>query len=102
MMQVDDKLVSYLEDLSCLTLADGEKSRLAEDLQKILNGIAKLGELNTDGVPERSHPWDCCASHDNPIAFRNDEVRPSLPRELVLKNAPEKNDEMFIAPRTVE
>ena len=101
-MQVDDKLISYLEDLSCLTLPETEKIRLTEDLQKILNGIAKLGELNTDGVTERSHPWDFQASSDNTKAFRSDEVRPSLPRELVLKNAPEKNDEMFIAPRTVE
>jgi len=101
-MQVDDKLISYLEDLSCLTLPDDEKIRLTEDLQKILNGFAKLGELDTEGVPERSHPWDFCASNENAKAFRSDEVRPSLPRGLVLKNAPQKNEEMFIAPKTVE
>ena len=95
-MQIDDNLISYLEDLSFLTLSDGEKSRLKEDLQKILNSIAKLNELNTDNVPERSHPFD------NVNVFRDDEVRPSLPRELVLSNAPFKNDEMYIAPKTVE
>ncbi|MCL2209021.1 MAG: Asp-tRNA(Asn)/Glu-tRNA(Gln) amidotransferase subunit GatC [Treponema sp.] len=101
-MQIDDKLISYLEDLSLLTLSGDEKTRLTGDLQKILNYIARLDELNTDGVPERSHPWDNCASFDNANAFREDIVRPSLDRELVLMNAPFKNDEFFIAPKTVE
>jgi len=95
-MQIDDKLISYLEDLSYLTLSEDEKCRLKEDLQKILGSIAKLSELNTDNVPERSHPFD------NVNAFREDIVRPSLDRELVLANAPFRNEEMFIAPKTVE
>ena len=58
--------------------------------------MERLGELNTDGVPERSHPFD------NVNAFREDEVTASFERELVLKNAPVRNAEMFIAPKTVE
>jgi aspartyl-tRNA(Asn)/glutamyl-tRNA(Gln) amidotransferase subunit C len=95
-MQIDDKLISYLEDLSCLALPAGEKSRLAGDLEKILNSMARLTELNTDGVQERSHPFD------NVNAFRDDEVRPSFDRELILKNAPVRNDEFIVAPKTVE
>jgi aspartyl-tRNA(Asn)/glutamyl-tRNA(Gln) amidotransferase subunit C len=95
-MQIDDKLISYLEDLSYLTLPAGEKSRLAEDLGKILNSIEKLRELNTDGVQECSHPFG------NFNVFRDDEVRPSFDRELILKNAPVRNDEFFVAPKTVE
>ncbi|MDR0320143.1 MAG: Asp-tRNA(Asn)/Glu-tRNA(Gln) amidotransferase subunit GatC [Treponema sp.] len=95
-MQIDDKLISYLEDLSCLTLSDTEKSRLTGDLKEILSGMDRLSELNTDGVPERSHPFD------NVNAFRDDEAGASFERELILKNAPERNDEMFIAPKTVE
>ena len=95
-MQIDGKLISYLEDLSCLTLSDGEKSRLSEDMQKILDYMARLGELDTSGVSERSHPFD------NVNAFRDDEVHLSLDRALILKNAPVKNDKMIIAPKTVE
>jgi aspartyl/glutamyl-tRNA(Asn/Gln) amidotransferase C subunit len=95
-MQIDDKLLEYLEDLSCLTLSDDEKIRLKKDLQEILDYMARLGELNTDGVVERSHPFD------DVNAFRNDEARPSFERELILKNAPVRNDEFFIAPKTVE
>ena len=95
-MQIDAKLISYLEDLSCLTLSDGETNRLTGDLQKILDYMARLSELDTSGVNERSHPFD------NVNAFRDDEARPSFNRELILKNAPIKNNEMIIAPKTVE
>ena len=48
------------------------------------------------GVVERSHPFD------NVNDFRDDEVRPSFDRALILQNAPFRNDEMIIAPKTVE
>jgi aspartyl/glutamyl-tRNA(Asn/Gln) amidotransferase C subunit len=95
-MQIDDKLLAYLEDLSCLTLSANEKTKLTHDLQEILDYMARLGELNTNGVVERSHPFD------NVNDFRNDEVRPSFDRALILQNAPVRNDEMIIAPKTVE
>ena len=95
-MQIDEGLMNYLEDLSRLTLSDEEKQRLSGDLRTILNYMERLGELNTDGVPERSHPFD------NVNAFREDEVVASFERELLLKNAPVRNAEMFIAPKTVE
>jgi aspartyl-tRNA(Asn)/glutamyl-tRNA(Gln) amidotransferase subunit C len=95
-MQIDDKLISYLEDLSCLTLSDNEKKSLTGDLCETLISMSKIHELNTDSVPE------CCSPLDNVNVFRNDEVHPSFDRELILKNAPVKNDEMFIAPKTIE
>ena len=95
-MTIDDELIGYLEDLSCLTLSAGEKSRLTGDLKDILGGMERLGELNTENVGERSHPFNYVN------AFRDDEAGDSFDRELILKNAPERNNEMFIAPKTVE
>jgi aspartyl-tRNA(Asn)/glutamyl-tRNA(Gln) amidotransferase subunit C len=95
-MQIDDKLLEYLEDLSCLTLSENEKAKLKKDLQEILNYMAHLGELDTEGALERSHPFD------NVNAFRADTARASFDRALILQNAPVKNDEAFIAPKTVE
>jgi aspartyl-tRNA(Asn)/glutamyl-tRNA(Gln) amidotransferase subunit C len=96
MQIIDEKLIAYLEELSCLTLSDEEKTRLTGDLQDILHGMARLNELNTEGVPERSHPFDDVND------FRSDEVRASFARELILENAPQKNEEMFVVPKTVE
>jgi len=95
-MHIDDKLLSYLEDLSLLTLEDSEKKRLTGDLRDILDYMGRLRELNTDGASERSHPFD------NTNAFRDDQTLPSFDRDLLLKNAPVKSDTMFIAPKTIE
>ena len=95
-MQVDEKLLSHLEVLTNLKLSDGEKSLFIDDLQKILNFIEPIHKFNTDGVPECTSPIDIAN------VFRDDEALDSFDRELILKNAPAKNDEMFIAPRTVE
>ena len=93
-MQIDDKLIDYLEELSCLALCDEEKQRISGDLGKILRYMDRLSELDTDGVPERSHPFD------NVNAFRNDDAGESFDRELILKNAPDREDGMFVAPKT--
>ena len=95
-MKIDSKLIAYLEDLSYLTLTDSEKSRLAGDMKNILGGMECMGDLNTEDVAERSHPFD----HTN--AFRDDIAQDSFPSELILRNAPDSNGVMFCAPKTVE
>jgi len=94
-MQIDDNLIAYLEDLSQLTLNEEEKPRLSRDLTDIINGMARLNDLDTEDVAERSHPFD------NVNAFREDRITPAFDRELILENAPYKNNEMIIAPKTV-
>ena len=95
-MQIDEKLIAYLENLSCLSLSDEEKKRLNVDLNQILGSMARLGEVDTDGISECSHPFD------NVNSFREDEVIESFDRALILKNAPDHNDEMFIAPKIID
>ncbi|MCL2050506.1 MAG: Asp-tRNA(Asn)/Glu-tRNA(Gln) amidotransferase subunit GatC [Lachnospiraceae bacterium] len=95
-MKIDDKLLSYLEDLSCLTLTASEKSQLSDDFGKILEYMDILGGLDTIDVSEMSHPFP----HVN--AFRPDTVKESTSRELILKNAPHHNGEIIVAPPTYE
>ena len=94
-MQINADLISYLEDLSCLTLSDSEKQLMSGELKEILSYMSLLGELDTENIPERSHPFD------NVNSFRDDEIERSLERSLVLKNAPQNDDEMFIAPKGI-
>lgn len=95
-MQIDDKLIAYLEDLSQLKLLEDEKSKITKDLQDILKYMSQLSALDTEGIAERSHPFD----HVN--NFREDKVGPGFDRKLILQNAPVHNEETFIAPKTVE
>jgi aspartyl-tRNA(Asn)/glutamyl-tRNA(Gln) amidotransferase subunit C len=94
-MVIDEKLISYLENLSYLTLPESEKRGLADDLNGIVNFLAKLNELDTSGIAERSHPFDDVNN------FRDDEVKESFNREKILQNAPHKNEGMLIVPKTV-
>ncbi|MCL1992064.1 MAG: Asp-tRNA(Asn)/Glu-tRNA(Gln) amidotransferase subunit GatC [Spirochaetes bacterium] len=98
-MLVDDALIAYLEELSCLALSDDEKKRIAADLEKILKAMEGLNALDTANAPERSHPFDNTAASR---ALRDDVPGASFDRELILKNAPAQNGQMFAAPKTVE
>ena len=101
-MEIDAKLITYLEDLSSLTLTEEERQRLPAELEKILAGMAKLSELNTEETPECSHPA-ISAFGQNIVndALREDVVLPSFARESILKNAFESDGAMFVAPKTV-
>ena len=95
-MQIDLKALLDLEEMSNLSLSDDEKLVYVNDLQKVLDSLKHLGELNTANIPE------CIQPFENVNVFRNDEVLPSLNREQILFNAPKKNNEFFIAPKTVD
>jgi len=95
-VQIDENLISYLEDLSFISLSTDERTKMAEDMQSIINGISSLKELNTDNVP------DCIQPIKNVNILRNDEANSIYDRELLLKNAPFKNEEFFIAPKIME
>ena len=46
-MLIDEKLLTYLEDLSCLKLSSEEKSYISQELGEILSSMKNLVELNT-------------------------------------------------------
>jgi len=96
-MQIDNTRISYLEELSCLTFTESEKTQLTEGMQKILNSLSLLKNLDTSILDA-----SILDANDNANLFRDDEVQPSFNRELILKNAQFKNEEYFIAPKTVE
>ena len=88
--------VSRVAFLARLELSEVEKARLTTDLNGILSQFARLQELDTQDVPPTSH------SLPLQNVFREDEVRPSLPREAATANAPEKRDGNFIVPQIME
>lgn len=81
--------------LARLDLTAAEVERMTGHLDAILSYAAKLDELDTTGVALTTHPQAVVN------CFRDDEVRPSLPREQALANAPEQNGEAFVVPRVI-
>lgn len=88
--------VSRVAFLARLELSDQEKQRLTTDLNTILDQFARLQELDTTAVPPTSH------SLRLQNVFRDDETRPSLPREAATANAPDTRDGNFIVPQIVD
>lgn len=81
--------VEHVAALARLGLDDAEKERLRDQLTSILGHIAALDEIDTAAIP----PTAQVGSLSN--VMRPDEVRPSLPREAVLANAPRQADGFF-------
>jgi len=82
--------------LARLELTDAELDGLQGDLNAILGYVAKLEELDTQGVPTLEHAAEAGDT------WRDDENRPSLPREKALAPAPEPADGCFSVPKIIE
>lgn len=88
--------VARVAFLARLELSGAEKERLTTELNGILSQFERLQELNTDGIAPTSH------SLPLQNVFREDEIRPSLPREAATANTADKRDGNFIVPQIME
>ena len=88
--------VEQVARLARLTLSDAEKERMRRELDGILSYIDKLRALDTEGVPPTSHAVPMTN------VMREDEPKPSFPREDMLANAPDRSGEFFRVPRIIE
>ncbi|KPV50947.1 glutamyl-tRNA amidotransferase [Kouleothrix aurantiaca] len=81
--------VQHVAHLARLRLSDDELSKLQGELSHILGYIDMLSEVDVSDVAPTAQVTDLAN------VMREDEVRPSLPREGVLANAPDQRDGMF-------
>jgi aspartyl-tRNA(Asn)/glutamyl-tRNA(Gln) amidotransferase subunit C len=89
---IDRQQVLHVARLARLELSDDEVARMAGELSGILGHIEKIGELSLDDVPPTTHVVEVAN------ALRQDEPRPSLPREVALAQAPAVQDGGFLVP----
>ncbi len=78
--------VKSVAELARLHLSPDELERMRNQLSSILEHIAALDELDTASISPTAQVIELSN------VMREDEVRPSLPIELVLENAPRKTD----------
>jgi aspartyl-tRNA(Asn)/glutamyl-tRNA(Gln) amidotransferase subunit C len=95
-MEITQKEVEHVAKLARLELSEDEKVTFARQLSGILNYMDQLKTLDTTGV----EPTATVLPADN--IFREDEVRPSLPRDKALANAPDQAEGFFRVPRILE
>ena len=95
-MRVDLKTAEKIADLARLTLSEAELERYAAQMDQILEYIEQLQNLDTSNVKPLSHVQEITN------VFRNDEVKPSLPREAVFANAPQEKAGYFVVPKVIK
>ena len=95
-MEVNDALVDKLAHLARLKFEAEEKEEIKKDLQKMIEFIDKLNELDLAGVEPLLH------MSDEVNVLREDEVKSPLSREEALKNAPGHDDKFFKVPKVIK
>lgn len=88
--------VKYVAHLARVTLTSEESHRLGAQLGNILGFIEKLNEVDVSQVEPTAHAVPLVN------VTRPDEIRPSLPQEDALRNAPAKANGLFMVPKIVE
>ncbi len=82
----------HVARLARLELREEEAARLETQLNDILDAVSKVSELDLSDVPPTSHPLDVVN------VWGSDEPRDSLPVDVALSNAPEREGEFFRVP----
>ena len=95
-MEVSAALIDKLSRLSRLSFADeAEKEKIRTDLNKILQFVEQLNEVNTDGIEP------LIFINEDTNVLRADVVEHNIAQADALKNAPKKNEEYFLVPRVI-
>jgi aspartyl-tRNA(Asn)/glutamyl-tRNA(Gln) amidotransferase subunit C len=95
-MKITRKDVENVALLSRLEISESDIETVTKQLNAILEYVDVLNKVDTTNVQPTAHVLPL-----NNV-MRKDEVRPSLPRELALSNAPEQEDGYFKVPKIVE
>lgn len=93
---ISDETIEYVGILAKLELSGEEKEAAKKDMGSMLDYIDKLNELDTSDVEPMSHVFPV----EN--VFREDVVTNGDNSEAMLKNAPERKDNSYQVPMTVE
>lgn len=93
--KISDETIEYVGILAKLELSDTEKEAAKADMEKMLDYIDTLNELDTSGIEPMSHVF--------PVnnVFREDVVTNGDGREETLANTPQRKEDTFEVPRTI-
>lgn len=95
-MEVNDELVDKIAALAKLEFKGEEKEAIKGDMQRILNFIDKLGEVDTEGVEPLMYMTD------ESLKLRADEVDQDISQDEALRNAPDKDSDYFKVPKVLK
>ena len=92
--KIDNDTIEYVGILAKLELSDEQKEKARSDMEKMLDYIDEMNELDTSNIEPMTHVLDT----DN--VFREDKVTNGDEHDDMLKNAPEVKDGAYKVPKT--
>ncbi len=95
-MEVNNKLIQDIAKLSKLKFDDSAEEKMKADLEKMLDFVDKLNEIDTEGVD----PLIYMSEEVN--VLREDKVTEETSQKDALKNAPEKDSDYFKVPTVLK
>ena len=95
-MEIDTETVLKIARLSRIKITDGESADIQKDLNRIVEFVKKLSEIDVDGIGEFNFGKTCLED------MRDDGVTINENIDDILKNAKSKNQDFFTVPKIVE
>lgn len=95
-MAVDNKTVDRIAELAKLEFNNEAKEEIKADLNKMLNFVDKLNELDTEGVEPLIYMLD------EEQVLRKDKVTGHVTQQEALKNAPDKDSDYIKVPKVIK
>jgi aspartyl-tRNA(Asn)/glutamyl-tRNA(Gln) amidotransferase subunit C len=95
-MEINDALLDHIANLSKLSFEGPEKEAIRQDLERMINFVDKLSELDTAGV----EPLIFMSQEVNRL--RNDMPENTVSHEEALRNAPKKDSDYFRIPKVLD
>ena len=95
-MEIDTKTVLKIARLSRIKITDSESSDIQKDLNRIVEFVKKLGEVDVDGVGEFNFGKTYLKDMRQDSFTINDNTND------ILKNTKNKNQDFFTVPKIME
>ena len=92
-MKISSDDVKHVAKLAELEFNEDEIKKITPQLDKILEHVARISAVDTEGVENTSHVMDV------KNVFREDTPSGTISQEDALKNAPLEQDDGFRVPR---
>ena len=95
-MAISEEEIIHIANLACLNLTPQEIKKYAEDMTDILEFAKVVNNVNTDDIKET------IGINGEYNVFRKDEVKQSISKQELLKNAPSQDEGMFRIPKVIQ
>lgn len=96
MSRIEPASLARVASLARLALSEDEITSMSRDLEQMLNYVATLARLDTEGVPPTAHGFELATP------LRPDQPAEPLDPELAVSNAPQREGTAFLVPKVLE